>query len=157
MTARKLHLTPILMGAAMVAAGAFAASAFAQGGGEPAISATMVPQTIKPGDADGAFVTMGKFSEPDGDKMYRRVCAGCHMPDAKGATGAGFYPALAGNPKLSAAGYPVYIVVHGLHGMPPVGAMMTDQQVADVVNHVRTHFGNKYKDKVKPEDVKAVR
>jgi mono/diheme cytochrome c family protein len=26
-----------------------------------------------------------------------------------------------------------------------------------VVNYVRTNVGNKYKDKVKPEDVKAVR
>ena len=26
--------------------------------------------------------------------------------------------------------------------MPPVGDMMSDAQVADVVNYVRTHFGN---------------
>ncbi|CAN5379693.1 hypothetical protein BH10PSE13_BH10PSE13_12010 [soil metagenome] len=41
--------------------------------------------------------------------------------------------------------------------MPPIGGMMTDQQVADVVNYVRTHFGNKYKDALKAEDVKAIR
>ena len=28
--------------------------------------------------------------------------------------------------------------------MPPLGQMMSDQQVADVVNYVRTHFGNSY-------------
>ncbi len=28
--------------------------------------------------------------------------------------------------------------------MPPVGSMMSDEQVADVVNYVRTHFGNSY-------------
>ena len=33
----------------------------------------------------------------------------------------------------------------------------TVQQIADVVNYVRSHFGNKYKDKVKPEDVKLMR
>ena len=29
--------------------------------------------------------------------------------------------------------------------MPPVGAMMSDDQVAAVVNYVRTHFGNQYR------------
>ena len=158
MKVTNLHLTlTAVVAAAALTASAYGPNAFAQGGGEPAISVTMVPQTIKPGDADGAFITGSKFSEPDGDKMYRRVCAGCHMPDAKGAQGAGFYPALAGNPKLAAAGYPTYVVTHGMHGMPAVGAMMTDQQVADVVNHIRTHFGNKYKDKVTAADVKAAR
>jgi mono/diheme cytochrome c family protein len=35
--------------------------------------------------------------------------------------------------------------------------MMNDQQVADVVNYVRTNFGNKYKDKVTAADAKATR
>jgi len=143
--------------ALVVAAGAMAANAMAQSAGEAASAMTMSPPTVKPGDADGAFVIGNKFSEPDGEKMYRRVCAGCHMPGALGSTGAGFYPALAGNKKLAASGYPVYVVTHGMNGMPPIGGMMSDQQVADVVNYVRTHFGNKYKDAVKAEDVKAVR
>ena len=89
--------------------------------------------------------------------MYRRVCAACHMPDAKGAEGAGFYPALAKNPKLEAGGYPLSVLMQGMNGMPPLGKMMTDKQAADVVNYVRTHFGNKYKDPVTPEDAKAAR
>lgn len=119
--------------------------------------ATQAAPSARPGDADGAFVSLMKFSEPDGAKLYNRVCAGCHMPDAKGAKGAGFYPALAANQKLAAGGYPTYVVLHGLNGMPAVGKMMTDQQVADVVNYVRTHFGNRYKDAVTAEDAKAVR
>jgi mono/diheme cytochrome c family protein len=110
-----------------------------------------------PGDADGAFIIGSKFSEPTGEKIYKRVCAGCHMPDAKGAQGAGFYPALAGNAKLGAGAYPVTVVLKGMNGMPPVGAMLTDQQVADVVNYVRTNFGNRYRDAVKPADVQAMR
>jgi len=107
--------------------------------------------------ADGAFRERGKFGEPTGEKMYRRVCAACHMADAKGAIGAGAYPALAGNKKLAASGYPAYVIVHGLNGMPAIGNMMTDQQVADVVNYVRTHFGNKYKDALTAADIKAIR
>ena len=109
------------------------------------------------GDADGAFVMSGRFSEPDGEKMYRRVCAACHMADGMGAIGAGNYPALVKNPKLAVSGYPMLVVMKGLNGMPPIGDMMTDQQVADVVNYIRTHFGNKYKDVVTVDQVKAMR
>ena len=148
------HVPTALAASLLVAA--LAASAGAQTAGEAATASAMAGPAA--GDADGAFVVGAKFSEPDGEKMFRRVCAGCHMPDAKGvSTGAGFYPALARNPKLAAAGYPVYVVTHGMNGMPAVGQMMTDQQVADVVNYVRGNFGNRYRDKVKPEDVKAAR
>ena len=97
------------------------------------------------------------FSEVGGEDLYANVCQGCHMPDGKGAIGAGTYPSLAGDKTLEAAGYPVQVVVHGQHGMPPVGMMMTDDQVAAVVNYVRTHFGNDYRDAVTAADVKAVR
>jgi mono/diheme cytochrome c family protein len=97
------------------------------------------------------------FNGPTGEETFKRVCAACHMPDAKGAQGAGFYPALASNPKLSAGAYPVYVVMNGMNGMPPLGEDMTDQQVADVVNYVRTHFGNDYRDAVQPADVGALR
>lgn len=79
------------------------------------------------------------------------------MPDGKGAAGAGSYPSLADNRNLASAGYPVTIVVRGLRGMPAVGAMMNDDQVAAVVNYVRTQFGNAYQDAVTADDVKAVR
>ena len=49
------------------------------------------------------------------------------------------------------------MVLHGLNGMPPFAERLTDAQVAQVVNYVRTHFGNSYTDAVKPEDVKALR
>lgn len=152
----KMHTTTLVVAAA-VAALSLAAGAYAQVAADAANPAASSAQTVKKGDADGAFVIGAKFSEPSGEKMYRRVCAACHMPDGKGAEGAGAYPALAGNPKLAASGYPVSVVLNGLNGMPPLGTMMTDQQVADVVNYVRTHFGNKYKDAVTVAEVKAGR
>lgn len=115
------------------------------------------PVGAQRGDADSAFVDRQKFSEPTGEQMYRRVCAACHMADAKGAQGAGMYPALARNEKLAAGSYPLYVVMKGLNGMPAMGKMMTDRQAADVVNYVRTHFGNRYRDKVTAEEAKALR
>jgi mono/diheme cytochrome c family protein len=97
------------------------------------------------------------FTEQGGEAIYKNVCQGCHMPDAKGAVGAGMYPALAKDPKLEVAGYPVAVVVNGQKAMPAFGGMMSDQQIADVINYVRTHFGNDYKDKVTPADVKSAR
>jgi mono/diheme cytochrome c family protein len=98
-----------------------------------------------------------RFTEQSGEQIFANVCQGCHMPDAKGAAGAGIYPSLAGNRNLEAGGYPVYVVVRGQRAMPAFGVMMSDDQVAAVVNYLRTHFGNDYKDAVTAEDVKVVR
>jgi len=105
----------------------------------------------------GAMNRGGPYDFKGGQAIYTNVCQGCHMPDAKGAVGAGMYPALAKNAKLEVAGYPVAVITHGQKAMPSFGTLLNDQQVADVVNYIRTNFGNKYKDKVKPEDVKAQR
>ena len=107
--------------------------------------------------AAGGGFGRGGFTEQGGEAIYKNVCQGCHMPRRQGAVGAGMYPALAKNSKLEVAGYPVSVVVNGQKAMPALGGMFSDQQVADVVNYVRTHFGNNYKDKVSPADVKAVR
>ncbi len=93
----------------------------------------------------------------DGQAIYRDLCQACHMPDGRGAVGAGSYPALAANEKLADADYPLSVVADGLGGMPPMGFMLDDEQIASVVNYVRTHFGNDYKDVVSAADAKAAR
>ncbi len=127
----------VVMGSALLLGLSVSTGAFAQGAG-----------------AGGG---RGGFTEQGGEAIFKNVCQGCHMPDAKGAVGAGMYPALAKNPKLEVAGYPVSVIVNGQKAMPALGGMFSDQQVADVVNYIRTHFGNNYKDKVTPADVKATR
>src|SRR6202000_25614 len=82
------------------------------------------------------------FPFQGGQAIFTGVCQGCHMPDAKGAVGAGAYPALAKTAKLAVAGYPISVIVNGQKAMPPLGRMLSDQQVADVTNYVRSHFGN---------------
>ena len=98
-----------------------------------------------------------RFSEQTGEALYTNVCQACHMGNGKGASGAGLYPSLAKNPKLETADYATYIVLHGQKAMPGVGRLMTDEQVAAVVNYIRTHFGNDYKEPVAAEDVKKAR
>ena len=48
--------------------------------------------------------------QQDGEALYKGICQDCHMPDGKGGEGAGHYPALARNPKLAEAGYPLSVV-----------------------------------------------
>ena len=108
--------------------------------------------------AGAAFAQRGGgFSEQTGADIYKGVCQGCHMPDAKGAEGAGVYPALAANKKLGAKAYPSMVVVRGQKAMPSFGSLLNDTQVANVVNYIRTNFGNAYPDAVTPEEVKALR
>ena len=79
------------------------------------------------------------------------------MAGAKGAEGAGRYPALASNPRLAGAAYVTHLVLKGQKGMPGFGDNLSNQQVCDVVNYVRTHFGNRYGGAVTPADVQAAR
>lgn len=78
------------------------------------------------------------------------------MLDAKGASGAAAYPALAGDKKLQAGLYPVLVMLKGRKAMPSF-ADLTDDQVAEVVNYVRSNFGNGCTDGVTAAQVKALR
>jgi mono/diheme cytochrome c family protein len=107
--------------------------------------------------ADHTFSTGFKFAEQSGESLYKSVCQACHMPNGEGAIGAGSYPSLANDPTLGNYGYPVYVVVFGKRAMPSFGDMMSNDQVAAIVNYLRTHFGNSYSDKVTAEEVQAMR
>jgi mono/diheme cytochrome c family protein len=98
-----------------------------------------------------------RFTEQTGEQLFAGACQGCHMPDGNGAAGAGTYPSLSKDSNLETSGYPVHVIVRGQKAMPPIGAMMSDDQVAAVVNYLRTHFGNQYQDAITAEDVKRVR
>lgn len=104
-----------------------------------------------------SFGSPTRFVSNDGAYLYRAACQGCHMPDGKGATGAGQYPALADNPRLQAAAYPAFLVVNGQRAMPEFGSMLNDEQVAAVVTYIRTHFGNQYTEPVTVADIKGLR
>jgi mono/diheme cytochrome c family protein len=106
---------------------------------------------------DGSFSNPTRFMPRDGEVIYRTSCQACHMSAGEGASGAGVYPALAKNTKLQARRYPVYIVVNGSKAMPPFRNLLDDEQVAAVVNYMRTHFGNGYTDTVSASDVKSAR
>ena len=118
--------------------------------------------------ADNAGVhAPGVLQTRDGGQVYRQICQGCHMPDGRGASGAGHYPALAGNPTMASARYMALTILQGRRNMPSfeprpsgeaffVPASLTDQQIAAVINYVRTHFGNHYRDRIGTAEVQAL-
>ena len=107
--------------------------------------------------ASGAMSRGWEFTEQGGADLFGNICAACHQPDAKGAAGAAAYPPLAGDKKLVSADFILTVLFNGLRGMPPLGRMMSDEQVADVVNYVRTHFGNSYAAAISAAQVSAAR
>ncbi|MBB2487884.1 cytochrome c [Mitsuaria sp. WAJ17] len=87
------------------------------------------------------FSSGWRFEQRSGPALYGALCAACHMPDGRGARGAGAYPALQGNPRLAATPYALHMVLNGHRAMPGFGRQLSDEQVAAVLSHVRARFG----------------
>jgi mono/diheme cytochrome c family protein len=103
-----------------------------------------------------------------GEQIYEHICQACHMPQGQGAEGAGHYPRLAGDPALASWQLVALTVIRGRNGMPGfapphgedmeyMGPRLSDAQVADVVNYVRSHFGNHYRNRVTAAQIAALR
>jgi mono/diheme cytochrome c family protein len=88
-----------------------------------------------------------------GAALYDQHCVQCHGPQGQGVPGA--YPALAGNRAVSMA-EPVNLVQMVLHGgyapatagnprpfgMPPYLVDLSDQDIADLLSHLRSSWGH---------------
>lgn len=75
-----------------------------------------------------------------GQQVYSANCSSCHQP---GGTGAANFPALQGNDFVT--GDPIQViqvVLNGRNAMPGFGGVLSDQEVAAVVSHIRTSWGN---------------
>ena len=104
------------------------------------------------GDIAGS-ATVKAAAPVTGEQVYTQVCQACHMADAKGGSVAASIPALAGNPKLATAGYPISLILKGRGAMPSLADMLQPAQIANVTGYIRTHFGNNYTAPVTAEDV----
>jgi mono/diheme cytochrome c family protein len=110
------------------------------------------------------FASRAEIASLNGEQIYAHICVGCHMPAGQGAAGAGTYPKLASNAKLVSWQFVALTVINGRNGMPPFGqpagqsriTHLTDAQIADVVNYVRSHFENHFAPEVTPAQVAAL-
>jgi mono/diheme cytochrome c family protein len=97
------------------------------------------------------------FTDEDGALLYERACSGCHGAEGEGAFGAGKYPALAANRRLGSVRYPVNLIVEGNGAMPSFADWLDDAQIAAVVEHIRTSWGNDYSDEVTADEIGRMR
>ena len=108
-----------------------------------------------------------KFDPAHGAQLYTSTCAACHQATGMGLPGA--FPPLKDDPVVMNPDPTVQIetILFGAHGrniggttypsaMPPFGSVLSDADVADIVNHERTSWGNQGKS-VTADQVKAVR
>ncbi|MAS12620.1 MAG: hypothetical protein CMH69_04900 [Nitratireductor sp.] len=94
-----------------------------------------------------------KITVTGGENIYKAICQGCHMPDGKGASGAGRYPSLAENKNLEHPEYAIFVIKSGQKAMPAMENLLSDQQIADVVAYIRTNFGNDYSGEVSVDQI----
>ncbi|HLX91351.1 MAG TPA: cytochrome c, partial [Puia sp.] len=99
-------------------------------------------------------LTYNRDSGQKGKAIYEQTCLPCHQADAGGVPGM--------NPPLQKSIYVqgpparlIGIVLKGLNDgveidgetysnpMPPFSTVLKDQEIADVLSYLRSHFGNK--------------
>ncbi len=84
-----------------------------------------------------------------GPKDYERQCQACHQANGEGIPGA--FPSLKGSPIVldESPDQMINIILNGFDrpneygAMPALGAILSDEQVAAIVNFERNHWGNK--------------
>jgi mono/diheme cytochrome c family protein len=84
-----------------------------------------------------------------GAQLYTDNCSGCHQSRGRGLPGV--FPPLAGNPVVVAQDPNDILKVvdrgirarNGYIAMPAFNTQLTDQQVAEIANYVRTSWGNR--------------
>jgi mono/diheme cytochrome c family protein len=138
---------------------------FLYGGTAAAIALIAATLVEAPARADSAGIfNPAMLNTNDGRQIYEQICQGCHMPSGQGAIGAGHYPALAKDPALASRQYMALTILEGRRNMPAFGAkhaiafvgapmILSEVQIAAVINYVRTHFGNHFKEAVTATEV----
>ena len=140
----------------VTAPGILSAAAAAAGATQPAAAG----EASAGGDASADDAGGVQAADIDGAAAYA-PCAACHMANGLGLPGA--FPPLAGHaPELYAADrtYPVLVLLFGVmgqiqidgtpyNGLMPAHAHLGDAELAAILNHVMTAFGN---DELLPDD-----
>lgn len=139
---------------AFVAGIALAATACREGGKEPGR-----------GPAPMASAPVNAALDPE--RLYAMNCGRCHLPDGRGV--AGIAPPLKDDPVVTDrdAGELIRVVLYGVGGktvagqeypsrMPGFSEILSDEEIAAVVNHTRTRWGQ-HDSRVTPADVQKER
>lgn len=108
-------------------------------------------------------------SKSKGRAIFQKICVACHQQEGEGKEGVA--PPLAGSDWVTAPSGErlVRILLNGLNGpiqvqgktwnlvMPPWRANLDDEQIAMVLNYIRSQWGNKAAAPIKPATAAAAR
>lgn len=105
----------------------------------------------------------GQAMLPDGKELYSANCQACHQPNGEGLKGA--FPPLKGSKVVLDDNLEMFvrIIMQGYDANPSYGVMpavgtnnkLTPEEVAAIMNHERTSWGNSAR-KVKADEVKKI-
>ncbi|MGH7737189.1 MAG: c-type cytochrome [Candidatus Tyrphobacter sp.] len=140
--------------------------ALAQASAPGTATSAQTPAPVSSTAALGSTNVAGFDYSAIGAQVFAQNCQACH-----GASGTGVpstFPALAGDPVVNGPGdAQIHVLLHGLSGkvidgvhfsaqMPSFAAQLTDAEIAAVIDHERTSWGN-HGPLVTPEEVRAAR
>jgi len=125
---------------------------------------SLLPRLVwpgKPGVVEATPLTAAEQARYDAGKIvYGNLCQACHQPDGQGREH--LAPPLVGSAFALAkdTSIPIRIVLNGKEGpvglMPPLGGVLTDDQIAGVLTYVRREWGHTASP-VAPAEIPAVR
>lgn len=135
---------------------------------EYAATPTYSQYTGRGNGGQGSAQTASPASKANiGATLYRTSCSSCHQANGEGVAGA--FPPLAGDPVVTAEDPTrhIEIILFGMQGeaidgveysaaMPPFSEQLSDEEVAAIINHERTSWGNDAPT-VTAEDVERIR
>jgi nitrite reductase (NO-forming) len=138
---------------------------------KPPITASAAPVAAAPAMAMAPSTSAPtgpyKFDPAHGASLYASTCSACHQAAGTGLPGA--FPPLKDNPAVLNPDptKQIQVVLHGLQGeaingvtypsaMPPFGSALGDADIADIINHERSSWGNQGKP-ITADEVKAER
>lgn len=112
---------------------------------------TPIPASTQQAAEQGA--AQAEAATGPGAKIYDTYCVACHQKDGNGLPG--IYPSLLNSDLLlGEPTKPIAIVLHGFQGkivrngkeynglMTPFGGILSDEQIAQVLTHERSSWGN---------------
>lgn len=145
----------------------YAMAEYRQHGAQLAAAAPTITRSTETAAAAAPQPAAESGGQALGEQVFGNYCAACHQLTGEGVPGV--FPPLRGDPVVTAVdpGEHIRVILGGLSGkpiggvtyasqMPPLGAALSDEQIAAVVNHERTAWGNAAPT-VTAADVSAVR
>jgi mono/diheme cytochrome c family protein len=161
-TSRPVHTTlAIVMFICLGISAAGRSEGEASEGTKPNSSVAAEPST------DLGYAVQTRYDAKKGQALYTMYCSSCHQANGEGQFGA--YPPIKGSGVVTKddATKHIRIVLNGLRGakaggvvydnvMPPFGSVLNDSEIADIINHERSSWGNHGK-LVTPAQVAAER